>query len=265
MGELDGRVALVTGAAGGIGRAVAERFAAEGARLTLTDIQEEPLAELVAQLERKGCEAIGLRHDAASEDDWAEVMRATAARFGTLDILVNNAGLGVGTELLTTTLAEWRAVTSVNLDGVFLGCQHGVRAMLGDGETPRRIAGAIVNLSSVYGLKGRAGLGAYCASKGGVRLLTKAVALEAAEGEWNIRVNSVHPGFVRTAMGDVAATRAEARLKIDSGYDALAALHPVGRVAEAKEIADAILFAASDRSSFMTGAELVVDGGMSAD
>lgn len=264
MGELEGRVALVTGAAAGIGRAVAERFAEEGARLALTDIQGEALAGLVAGLERRGCDAIGLDHDVASEDDWTKVMRATAERFGTLDILVNNAGVGVGTELLTTTLAEWRAVTSVNLDGVFLGCQHGVRAMLGDGGTPRRTAGAIVNLSSVYGLKARAGLGAYCASKGGVRLLTKAVALEAAQNKWNIRVNSVHPGFVRTTMGDLAAARAAERLKTDAGYDALASLHPAGRVAEAREIADAILFAASDRSSFMTGAELVVDGGMTA-
>lgn len=263
MARLTGKTALITGAARGIGKAVAERFAEEGAALVITDLDGAEIGVLADQLAVGGADVLSMAQDVTDPEGWAQVTAKLRDRFGVLDILVNNAGIGLHTPILTTPLENWRKVLAVNLDAVFLGTQAGIRAML-DADGGRRAPASVVNISSVYGLVGRAESSAYSASKGGVRLFTKSVALEAAANGWNIRVNSVHPGFVETPMAELAARRHADAGGENSGMAALKALHPMGRLASPREIADAVLFLSSDESTFVTGTELVVDGAMSA-
>ena len=245
---LEGRTAFITGAAGGIGRASATLFEAEGAELVLTDLDVSSLAGFA----ERG--ALTLTQDVADEARWREVADATLQRFGRLDVLVNNAGIAIIGNIETATLEEWRKTQTVNGESVFLGCREAVRAMKGQG-------GSIVNISSVAGLIGDAQSVAYCASKGAVRLTTKSVALYCARKNYRIRCNSVHPSFTRTHMveGFIAAAKDPARVR-----EGLAAAAPMGRMGEAEEVAQAILYLASDESSFTTGAEIVVDGGLTA-
>ena len=256
---MDGKTAIVTGAASGIGRATAEILARAGAAVVATDA--DPAGEKVAgSIGAKGGRAVFVLHDVTDERAWEMAVARALEAFGGLDVLVNNAGVSLVRSVTDMSLAEWRQVMSVNLDGVFLGTRHAVAAMrrLGRG-------GSIVNVSSASGLVGSPGASAYCASKGGVRLFTKAVALECA-GD-GIRVNSVHPGAVRTPLweksewwpGFVAQAGGS-----DAAWKQLASATPSGRLAEAEEVAEAILFLASDRSRFITGSELVVDGGFTA-
>ena len=249
-GRVAGKTALVTGAASGLGAETARRLAAEGATVMLTD-RDQGGADVAAAI---GDRADFALHDVASEADWAAVVEATVARFGRIDILVNNAGIAGGNfDLMTHSLDDWRRITSINLDGVFLGMRHCGPVMAAQGS------GSIINLSSILGKVGLPNAAAYCASKGGVLMLTKAAALEwAALG---IRVNSVHPGFIDTPMVANALHAAENGNEM---RDALIAAHPLGRFGVPREIADAVVFLASDESSFMTGAELVVDGGYTA-
>jgi NAD(P)-dependent dehydrogenase (short-subunit alcohol dehydrogenase family) len=258
MGRIQGKAALVTGAASGIGRATAILFAREGARVLLTDLDPAGAA-VVASIRNGGGEAHFVRHDVTDEVSWLEAIGGVLEAFGRLDILVNNAGIAFAKALGEMTLAEWRRVMAVNLDGVFLGTREAVRIMRRTG------GGAIVNMSSASGLVGSPLASAYCASKGAVRLFTKAVALEVA-GD-GIRVNSIHPGGVRTPIwakadfwpGLVAKSGSE-----DAAFEALAGGAPLGRLADPEEIAEAILYLASDASKFMTGSELVIDGGYTA-
>ncbi|MCA1683411.1 MAG: glucose 1-dehydrogenase [Actinobacteria bacterium] len=242
---MDGKVALVTGGASGIGRATVLRLATAGMRVVATDIDAAG-ANVVAAIEG----AMFVEHDVRDEAAWERAVEATLQAHGRLDVLVNNAGISRVAAVTEMTLADWRSLMAVNLDGVFLGVKHGVLAMRRHGD-----GGAIVNVSSISGIVGAPRSSAYCASKGGVRLLTKAVALEcAAEG---IRVNSVHPGAVSTPIWS----------KVKAGPDAqaaIAAAQPMGRMAEPSEVADAIAFLASDAARFMTGSELVVDAGFTA-
>jgi len=252
MGRLEGKAALITGAASGIGRRTAERFVAEGARVAMTDLDAERLDEAATAL---GKAAIAIAHDVTSEDDWIAAFARAAEAFGRIDAVVNSAGTGKASDVEETTLEDWRRVMAVNADGTFLGCKHGVLAMKRSG------GGAIVNLSSVSGLVGGHNLCAYNASKGAVRLLTKSVALHCARKGYNIRCNSVHPAFILTPMvegliargRDPAATRAKLEAQI-----------PLGRLGEAGEVADMIVYLASDEAAFVTGAELVIDGGLTA-
>jgi NAD(P)-dependent dehydrogenase (short-subunit alcohol dehydrogenase family) len=258
MGRLRGKAALVTGAASGIGKATAILFASEGARVVATDLDPSG-EEVAASIARGGGEAIFLRHDVSDEASWAGALRRVLEAFGRLDVLVNNAGISFAKPLEQTTLAEWRRIMSVNLDGVFLGTREAVRAMRKTG------GGSIVNVSSASGLVGSALASAYCASKGAVRLFTKAVALEVA-GE-RIRVNSIHPGGVRTAIwakADFWPGHVEQSGGEEAAFNILGAATPGGRLAEPEEIAEAILYLASDASRFMTGSELVIDGGYTA-
>jgi NAD(P)-dependent dehydrogenase (short-subunit alcohol dehydrogenase family) len=249
-GRVSGKVALVTGAASGLGAATARRLAAEGAMVMLTD-RDPAGAEVAAAI---GEHADFALHDVTVEADWAAVVAATQHRFGGLDVLVNNAGVaGSGLDLLTHSLADWQRILSVNLDGVFLGLRHCGPVMAAEG------AGSVINLSSILGKVGLPGAAAYCASKGGVLMLTKAAALEWAP--LGIRVNSVHPGFIDTPMVAGALHAAENGNEM---RDMLIAAHPLARFGVPREIADAVVFLASDESSFMTGAELVVDGGYTA-
>jgi 3(or 17)beta-hydroxysteroid dehydrogenase len=250
MGRVDGKIALVTGGASGIGLATAGLLADEGAKVVLADL-EEPGAAAAAVAQRSHFYKL----DVTREAEWIAVTDATISEFGRLDILVNSAGVSLLKDIETTTLDEWRHLMAVNLDGVFLGCKHGVRVM------KERGGGSIVNMSSVAGLVGAANLAAYCASKGGVRLLTKSVALHCARKGFNIRCNSVHPSFVETPMLQSMIAAARDPRKLEANYAKAA---PLGRLAQPTEIARTILFLASDESAFTTGAELVVDGGLTA-
>lgn len=250
-----GKAAIVTGAAAGIGQACAQRLAAEGARVAVTDIDAEGGAACVEKIRAAGGEAIFLPHDAASEDDWTRVVAETVAAFGGLHVLVNNAGFAFAASIEETTIEQWRKIMSVNVDGVFIGTKLAIPEMRRSG------GGSIINMSSVLGITGDAVMAAYCATKGAVRLFTKAVALESAEGDWGIRVNSVHPAFIRTPMVDRYAETFETT---DTGYAELGRRQPMGRVGEAVEVANAVLYLASEEASFVTGTELIVDGGYTA-
>ena len=259
MGRLDGRVALVTGGASGIGRACAERLAEEGAVAVVTDIQDELGAEVVAGIVAAGSKAEYHTHDVTSEDAWIEVVDTVVARHGRLDVVVNNAGIGIGGSIVDFTLADWQRQQAINLDGVFLGVKHGIRVMREAG------GGSIINLSSVAGLKGAPNLAAYNATKGGVRLFTKGVALECAQARWNIRVNSVHPGIIDTPIWTKVnpAMLPDGENALDVENMATMAV-PTGQLGTPRNIADGVLFLASGESSYVTGTELVIDGGLSA-
>lgn len=249
-GRVEGKVAIVTGAASGIGAASARALAKEGARLVLTDLVEEPGRALADEI---GAHALFVKHDVTSEDDWRGVVAAAREAFGRIDVLVNNAGIGGGAPLFEMTLETWRSFIAVNLDGVFLGLRHVCPVMAETG------GGSAINLASILGKVGQPGATAYCASKGGVTLLTKSAALELAP--LGIRVNSVHPGYIETPMVSKALIEAENGNELRV---ALIAAHALGRLGQADEIAKGIVFLASDESSFMTGSELVIDGGYTA-
>jgi len=255
MKRMQNKVALITGASLGLGRAAAKMLAREGARIVATDVKEEEGEALAAEIAADGGEAIFLTHDVASEADWRRVIDSALARFGRLDVLVNNAGIGVGGTVEETTLETWRALMAINLDGVFLGTKFGIEAM------KRAGGGSIVNLSSIEGLIGDPNLAAYNASKGGVRIFTKSAALHCAKAGYKIRVNSIHPGYIWTPMVEnyLAAQPDPAAAKA-----AIEALHPVGHLGEPDDIAYGVLYLASDESKFITGAELVIDGGYTA-
>ena len=251
------KVCIVTGAALGLGEATARLLADEGARVVLTDILDEPGEAVAASIRDAGGEATYLRHDVADEAAWEAVMAATLARHGRLDVLVNNAGIGVGGAPDEQTLQDWRRLMSVNLDGVFLGTKHALRAM--KCNDPR--GGSIVNLSSIEGLVGDPNLGAYNASKGGVTIYSKSVALYCARERLGIRVNTVHPGYIWTPMVENYLKQAG---DVDAGRQALDAMHPVGHVGEPMDVAYGVLYLASDESKFVTGSALVIDGGYTA-
>lgn len=252
MGRVQGKVALVTGAASGIGLATAEVLAREGAKVVLADIDCDGAASAAAAF---GPPASSLALDVTCESDWIAVTDAVVRDHGRLDILVNNAGVALLRDIEATALEDWRALMAVNLDGTFLGCKHAIRVM------KERGGGSIVNLCSVAGMIGNPSLAAYCASKGGVRLLTKCVALHCARRGYNIRCNSVHPSFVQSPMleGMIAVARDPEKMRANVTTAA-----PLGRLAEPVEVARTILFLASDESAFTTGAELLVDGGLTA-
>ena len=255
-GRLQDKVVLITGGASGIGLASAEACAREGARVVITDINGAEGAAQAQRLAGAGLDVVFLRQDVTNEDDWRRVIDETVQRHGQLDVLVNNAGIAVITPLEQETLAGWRRTQAINVEGVFLGSREAVRVMKGRG-------GSIVNLSSIEGLVGDPLLPAYNASKGAVRIFTKSTALYCAQQGYNIRVNSIHPGYVGTplmvnALGSLPPEQAAA-LQQD-----LMTRIPLGRTAEPREIAHAIVFLASDEASYMTGSELVIDGGYTA-
>jgi len=245
---LAGRLALVTGAASGIGRATAKALAAAGARVILAD--RNSADAVVAELAGQGHRAATL--DVTDEAGWGQLAAEIEQDGGVLDILVNNAGFGVFRSIADTTLDQWRSIIAVNLDSVFLGC----RAMLPSLSRSSH-GGTIVNMSSIRGIAGGANAASYCAAKGGVRLFTKALALECSAAGNNVRANSIHPGHILTPL--TAGVHDDPAV-----HAALMRDIPAGRLGTPEEIADAILFLASDSSRYMTGAELVVDGGSTA-
>jgi NAD(P)-dependent dehydrogenase (short-subunit alcohol dehydrogenase family) len=256
MTELEGRVALVTGAGRGIGAAIAESLARAGALVILADRafpNDQPAMD--------GSEQVEL--DVTNEDGWRTVIADITVRHGRLDILVNNAGIYLLSAITETSLDDWRRVQSVNVEGVFLGCKHAMPLLA---ETAKRLGhtASIINMSSTAGLVGAAGGAAYGASKGAVRLLTKSVALEGAA--FGIRANSVHPAIIETAMGQqvIDAIKLYGNMGANQARAEAAQLQPLARLGEPRDIAECVLFLASDRSRFMTGSELVVDGGFTA-
>ncbi len=254
-------MALVTGAesaAGGVvglARASALMLAREGAKVVATDIAPKDQDSVVDEIRGFGGEAIFVRHDVSLESGWQDSIAAALEAFGKLDVLVNMAAIPLDGSVEDTTLEDWRRVMAVNLDGVFLGIKYGVAAMKESG------GGSIVNISSIYGTVGAPSLAAYCASKGGVRNLTKSAALHCAAAGHGIRVNSLHPGFCRTPMTEGYWKR---KGELEEGFAAMRGLTPLGRTGEADEIGYGVLYLASDESKFVTGAELVIDGGFSA-
>jgi len=259
LGQVQGRIAIVTGGASGIGAACAETLAREGAKVVITDIDHHRGKDVAAQIVAAGGEAIFLPQDVTEEPRWREVVGETEARFGRLDILVSNAGIGlVAPTIVDMSLEDWRRQTAINLDGVFLSVKHCIPAMRRSG------GGSIIMMSSVAGLRGAIALAGYCATKGGVRLFAKAIAMECAAAGDGIRVNSVHPGVIDTPIwGKMAPASAAGgrNAPIDPNEVARVAV-PLGRAGQAQDIANGVLYLASDASSHMTGAEIVIDGGM---
>lgn len=256
--QMSGKVAIVTGAASGIGAACAETLARAGAKVVATDIDRAGGEELARRIAAAGGDAVFLDQDVTEEGRWPQVVAAAETRFGRLDVMVANAGIGVMVPLEQMSLADWQRQQAINLDGVFLSIKHAIPAMRRTG------GGSIIVMSSVAGLRGSAGLAAYCATKGGVRLLAKAVALETAAD--NIRVNSVHPGIIDTPIWGKIPLGAEGQRRnapIDPHERASMAV-PLGFAGQAQDIADGVLFLASDAARYVTGTELVIDGGIVA-
>ncbi|GAA4864307.1 SDR family NAD(P)-dependent oxidoreductase [Saccharopolyspora rosea] len=248
-GRLTGKVALITGATGGIGRATADLFAREGARLVVTDIDQQAVQQLAADLATEDAEVLAARLDVSSAENWSEVVELTRHRFGRLDVLVNIAGVVDWPGIEGTEQDAWERVIAVNQTGTWLGMKAAMPLLRASGSA------SVINTSSVLGLVGSGAAAAYQASKGAVRLLTKTAAVEYATR--GVRVNSVHPGVVATPMiQDLLDEQGDQQPDI--------VRTPMRRAAGPAEIAPAVLFLASDESSFVTGTELVVDGGLTA-
>jgi len=253
--RLEGQVALITGAALGIGRACAELFAREGAKVAITDIRLEDAEALAVQLRAEGCSAEAWPLNVASEPEVEAVAASIAKRFGPISVLVNNAGIaGADKPTHELTEGEWDLVMNVNVKGVFYCSKHVIPQML------KRGSGSIINISSIYGLISAPDIPAYHASKGAVTLMSKTDALLYAKQ--GIRVNSIHPGFIWTPLVEQYLT--DKGVPIQEGRSQLNALHPVGHVGEPMDIAYGALYLASEESRFVTGAELVIDGGYTA-
>jgi NAD(P)-dependent dehydrogenase (short-subunit alcohol dehydrogenase family) len=251
------KVALITGAASGIGRACAERLAAEGARVVLTDMRLDAARIAADAIVAEGNDAVPLHLDVTDPESWAGCVADIDRQFGRLDILVNNAGIATGgPSIADFGLATWRLQQAVNVDGVFLGTKYCLPLMRRGG------GGSIINMSSIAGLVGSAGMAAYAATKGAVRLFTKSIALECALRRDGVRVNSVHPGLIETPLWD--GIIASSGIQQAAITDVATAAVPLGFVGTPADVAWGVLFLAADESRYMTGSELVIDGGLTA-
>jgi NAD(P)-dependent dehydrogenase (short-subunit alcohol dehydrogenase family) len=249
--RLEGKIALITGAASGIGWVTAELFAAAGAVVILADRAADSLAQRVDGLIARDARHRAKVLDVTSETGWIRVMQEIEREFGRLDVLVNNAGIGYYRSIVETTFEEWRHILSVNLDSVFLGTKYALPLLVRSGK------GSIINVSSIRGQVAGPNVAAYSASKAGVRLFTKSTAIECAAAGNGVRANSVHPGVIETPM---TAQALEDPAKLAKSLAHI----PAGRLGKPAEIAAAIVFLASDESSYMTGSEMTIDGGYTA-
>jgi cyclopentanol dehydrogenase len=245
--RLQGKVAIVTGAANGIGRGTAILFAKHGAKVVVTDIDEDGLHQTTQSIKENGGQVLSIKQDVSLEEDWQKVIALTEKEHGRLDILMNNAGVGKRIGLAETSLAQFEAIQSINSTGVFLGMKYGANLLKESG------GGSIINVSSMYGIIGSPGSTAYHASKGAVRLMTKSAALELSKDL--IRVNSIHPGVIVTQMSMSGAP---------NGVHPLKDKTPWPHLGEPIDIAYGALYLASDESRYVTGTELVIDGGFTA-
>jgi len=257
VGRVEGKVALITGGARGLGEATGRVMAQEGATVILTDILDAEGETAAKDITANGGKAVYLHQDVTDEAVWAEIVDGVVAEHGRLDIVVNNAGIVLDANVEDTTLDGWRRVNAINSEAVFLGTREAIRVM--KAQDPR--GGSIVNISSIAGLVGIDNLAAYNASKGAVRLFTKSAALHVAKQGYGIRINSVHPSYTWTPMvqqlGDNTGDR-------DAFFQALSQVHPLGRPGEPMDIAYGVLYLASDEAVWVTGSELVIDGGITA-
>lgn len=243
MMRLEGKVALITGAGAGIGKTTALCFAEEGAKVVVTDINQDSAKQTAAEIKQAGGEAAAFRHDVSNEDEWKKIANAAVQQFGRIDILFN--------PLADIELSEWNRMMAINVTGVFLGMKHVMPFMV------KQKGGSVINASSIAGLTGASGHIAYGASKGAVRTMTKDAAIEYAAA--GVRVNSIHPAYINTAMGAYASevsqmSEAELGKKVA----------PMGRFGTVEEVANLVVFLASDESSYSTGSEFVIDGGATA-
>jgi 3(or 17)beta-hydroxysteroid dehydrogenase len=257
MGRLEGKVAIVSGGAMGIGRGTATLFGQEGAKVVVADIDETAGRAVVDEIGAGGGEATFVKLDVSSEDDWKRAVAETLAAYGKLNVLVNNAGISLGHDVEETSLAEWNRVMAVNATSVFLGMRAAIEVMKDGGEPC-----SIVNRSSIDGQVGEAGLFAYCASKGAVTVMTKSAALAVGAKHYPIRINSVHPGYVHTPLTEKEA--ADFGMTPDEYFAKVGAQHPIGFIGEPRDIAYLDLYLASDESRWVTGAEFTIDGGWTA-
>jgi 3(or 17)beta-hydroxysteroid dehydrogenase len=252
--RLAGKVALITGGASGLGANAAELMVREGAKVMLADINEEMARGVVARL---GKSAAFVKLDVTSEAQWKDAIAATVLKFDALHVLLNSAGIGLTKTVEEIELEEWRKVHAIDLDGVFLGCKHGVREIK---KHTQQLGGSIINISSISGIIAGANMAAYNSAKAGVRLLSKSVALHCARSGYNIRCNSVHPTFIDTPILD----RHRKRMGQDVMEAKFSRQIPIGRLGRPEEVGWGIVYLASDESSFMTGSEMIIDGGISA-
>ena len=254
-GRVEGKVAIVTGGTGGIGRAIGLRLGEQGAKLVLTDVDATHSDAALAALAAEGIEAMFAPHDVRDEASWQAVIAQTLARFGRLDVLVNNAGVAgpPPDSFEDISFDDWRRIMSVNLDGVFLGMRQAVIAMKGTG------GGSIVNIGSIAAYIGTPGGAAYGSSKGGVRTLTKQAAVACARKGYNIRVNAIHPCYIWTPLAEKAAT---ARWGKNQAAQGMRDLHPFKVLGEPDDVAYTVLFLASDESRLVNGTDIVVDGAL---
>ena len=264
-GKLQGRVALITGGARGIGAASAKALAEAGAAVLVTDLRDDEGERTAASIASSGASAGYRHHDVRDEKSWQEAVAEAELRFGGLDILLNNAGIFAMKPMSETTIEEFRAMQAINVEGVFLGMKCAIPA-IAKRASQWPGGGSIINLSSVAGLTGATFAVPYNASKGAVRLMTKGAALECAVLGHKIRVNSIHPGIIETPMAqqlmdDFLTTGRGSANEVRAN---MIAAHPMGRLGLPADIANAVVFLASDDSAFMTGSEIVVDGGMTA-
>jgi 3(or 17)beta-hydroxysteroid dehydrogenase len=266
VNRLDGKVAFLSGAARGIGGESAKLMAAAGARVAIGDVLEERGRQTVREIEASGGQALFVPLDVTTEASWAAAIDATVKKFGGLDILVNNAGIFVGKGVEDASLDDWHRLVAVNLTGVVLGTRAALPHLKASGQNSPQ-GSAIVNLASVAGLVGSQLDPLYSLTKGGVTLFTKSTALEFGRKGYRIRVNSIHPGVIDTDMGQqtfVMRAKQVGTNDTEKARQATLALHPIGRLGTAGDIANGIVFLASDDAGFMTGAGLVVDGGWTA-
>jgi 3(or 17)beta-hydroxysteroid dehydrogenase len=266
MNRLDGKIALISGAARGIGAETARKMAAAGATVVIGDVLIERVRETAKEIADAGGKALPLALDVTSESSWADAVTAATKQFGKLDILVNNAGIFLGKDLMDATLDEWNRLVAINMTGVWLGTKACAPALAESGKASRH-GSAIVNLASVAGLVGSQLDPLYSMSKGGVTLFTKSSALAFGRKGWRIRVNSIHPGVIETDMGaQTFASRARqaGSNDVEGARSVAMRQHPIGRLGVAEDIALGIVFLASDDAGFMTGSGMVVDGGLTA-
>lgn len=256
MKRVNNKVALVTGGASGLGRSSAILLAREGAKVVVSDLDEAQGHEVVKHIQEEGGDAIFIKQDVASENSWKDMMKAIANTYGKLHIVANSAGIGVGGNVEEVSLEDWKRLMAINLDGVFLGTKYGIQAMREHGE-----GGSIINFSSIEGIVGDPNLPAYNASKGGVTLFTKSAALHCAKAGYRIRINSIHPGYIWTPMVE---NYLKQQGSVEEGKKYLDSLHPLGHVGEPDDIGYGVVYLASDESKFVTGSELVIDGGYTA-